>query len=56
VELFIKGIINFKDIVSFIKYALESWKEFKEIENLEQIEYIKNWIKNLIKQKVGYNL
>lgn len=53
VELLMKGVINFKDIVPFIKYALESWKEFKKIENIEQIEYIKNWVKNLIKQKVG---
>lgn len=53
VNFFIKGIIKFKEIVPLIEYVLSSWKEFKKIEDLDQLEYIKKWVENTLKNRLG---
>lgn len=53
VRLFLERLIKFKDIVPLIKYLLDTWNNFSEIEELEQLEILYQWIKDRINKKIG---
>lgn len=53
VKLFLEKVIKFNEIVPMIKYLIESWDNFSEIEDLEQLDILSQWIKNKINKKIG---